>query len=712
MIPNDKHAPFHTGEQQMQVRAGKLAQMDEIGRRVIRSFMPDQHRQFFSQLPFLVIGSTDAKEQLWASILPGLPGFVQSDSPTELNINTGVLKGDPLKEALTLGSRLGILGIEVPSRRRNRVNGRISAISGQQFSVQVEQSFGNCPQYIQTRDIKFIRCVNETFDAPAAEHFSRLDIQAKTLIGQADTFFVASSAGNATTNSDLQTSGVDVSHRGGMPGFVSLSRENNSGDKLTIPDYAGNNFFNTMGNFIVNPKAGLLFADFVTGDLLMLSGTVEILWEDDPRIIAFKGAQRGWQFTLTKGIRLKNALPFSASFNDYSPEAKRTGTWEHANAQLKTLATRNSWQSYKVSHIKDESSTIRSFYLQPSNSGAVLPFKAGQHLTLRFPIGAEHQHKVRNYTVSSAPGADHYRISVKREANGLVSRVLHNTLAVGSLIDIKAPRGEFFIDDSVKHPVVLIGAGVGITPMIAMAQDALNEGARTGYTRPMSIIHAAKNIEQRAFNLEFKGLQQNSGDKIRYYSVLSNVSAYAQQGTDYAAKGRISAAQLQQILDLQNAHARCDVYLCGPQGFMQDMYDTLISLGVTDINIHAETFGPSTLLRQSPDSQRLIKKQNRLAPGTKNEAVDEANSAMIEFTQAQLEQPWHKGDPTILEVAEAHGLTPEFSCRSGSCGSCAVKMQSGSVVYRTAPSAPIADSEVLICCAVPAKNTHTIRIAL
>ena len=330
---NDHDSPFHTGEQQMQTRIGKLEQMDKIGRRAIRSSMPEQHRKFFSQLPFLIVGSEDAKEQLWASILPGIPGFVKSPAPTALTIDTPVLKGDPLADSLIIGSRLGLLGIEMPTRRRNRVNASVSAISGQYLSLEIEQSFGNCPQYIQTRDIDSIRVPDTQFTAPAAKHFSHLSTQAKAFIKQADTFFVASSAGGSENTT---TSGVDVSHRGGMPGFVGLESENKAGDTLTIPDFSGNNFFNTMGNFVLNPKAGLLFADFTTGDLLMLTGKVAIMAEDDPRIIAFQGAERGWQFTLTHGIHLKNALPFRAHFNDYSPNLKNTGTWDHANASLVT----------------------------------------------------------------------------------------------------------------------------------------------------------------------------------------------------------------------------------------------------------------------------------------------------------------------------------------------------------------------------------------
>jgi len=141
-----------------------------------------------------------------------------------------------------------------------------------------------------------------------------------------------------------------------------------------------------------------------------------------------------------------------------------------------------------------------------------------------------------------------------------------------------------------------------------------------------------------------------------------------------------------------------DFYLCGPQGFMQSMYDLLIGIGVKDEDIHAEAFGPSSLLRQSRD--------------TSSHAELEAESAVIKFAHSGIEQSWYKGDKPLLDVAESKGLTPPYSCRNGQCGSCAVKLKSGAVTYRTKPSAHIDASEVLLCCAVPAKGSQTITLAL
>ena len=720
MLNHDDTSPFHPGERQFQSSAGRLEQMDAIGRRAIRELMPEQHRQFFSQLPFMIVGSTDPHGQLWASILPGSPGFVQSPTSTSLTINTPILPGDPLASAIKKNARLGLLGLEMPTRRRNRVNAKVTDTANNQFALQVEQSFGNCPQYIQTRDLHFIRSPNAPYKIPRAETFFELGDSLKAFIRQADTFFVASSAGqsprlvnnpnhdgqdNAADNSLDKSLGVDVSHRGGMPGFIKVQE-----NTLTIPDYSGNNFFNTLGNFVLNPKAGLLFVDFTSGDVFMLTGTVTLLASDSPLIEGFQGAQRGWQFTLTQGVTLKAALPFRASFDSYSPNSQATGTWSQTEAVLKAQAKRNQWRAFTVSKIEDESSTIRSFYLQPKDESPVLPFSPGQHLTLRIKQQNSDSWLVRNYTVSSAPTQSGYRISVKREEYGLVSSTLHSQLSIGSEIQIKAPSGHFFIDNKQQRPAILIGAGVGITPIVAMANDALNEGLRSRYIRPMAVIQAAKNRQQRAFYGELSNIAKRSAGRIQYYSILSDIH-YAQTESSVASNDCTSQGRISQslVMDVLNATATehsddfpslfdKDFYLCGPQGFMQSMYDILIGIGVKDEDIHAEAFGPSSLVRQSTD--------------TSNFAELEAESSVIKFAHSGIEQSWYKGDKPLLDVAESKGLTPPYSCRNGQCGSCAVKLKSGAVTYRTKPSAHIDPSDVLLCCAVPAKDCDTVILDL
>src|SRR5215469_3627898 len=288
-------APWHEGERAIQARLGVLGRMDKVGRRNIRGFMPDQHRIFFAQLPFLIIGSVDRHGWPWASLLAAPPGFATSPDDKTLHITARPVAGDPLADSLVSGTPLGILGIELPTRRRNRMNGHVGAVDATGFSVEVEQSFGNCPQYIQRRE--YVWAAPPAHPA-RAEPFTALDGAARQLIATADTAFVAS-ASRADDPTTVQ--GIDVSHRGGRPGFIGFAD-----DALIVPDYAGNRFFNTLGNLLVNPRAGLLFLDFARGDLLQVTGRTEIVW-DGPEVQAFTGAERLWRFFPAHGRWLRGA---------------------------------------------------------------------------------------------------------------------------------------------------------------------------------------------------------------------------------------------------------------------------------------------------------------------------------------------------------------------------------------------------------------------
>ncbi len=286
---------WHAGETFIQEQLGVRERLEALGPRVIRPFMPDQHRQFFAQLPFVVLGSVDAEGAAWATILEGQPGFLASPTPTTLDIAAHLSAEDPATPGLGDGAAVALLGIELHSRRRNRMNGILNA-TAQGLRVTVDQSFGNCPRYIQLRDPMFAHAPGAT-PVATVEHLAWLDADARAVIAGADTFFVAS-----YTDQQGQRR-VDVSHRGGKPGFVRADAEG----LLTIPDFNGNLFFNTLGNVVANGQAGLLFVGYEHGDLLHLSGTAEVLF-DSPEIAAFEGAERLWTFRPRRIVRRRATL--------------------------------------------------------------------------------------------------------------------------------------------------------------------------------------------------------------------------------------------------------------------------------------------------------------------------------------------------------------------------------------------------------------------
>ena len=310
---------FHDGELALQERAGARSRLAEAGPRVIRDHMPEQHREFFAQLPFLVAGTVDAQGQPWASVLAGPPGFVASPDPRQLVVRAQPFPHDPLWGTLGTGSPIGLLGIEPHTRRRNRLNGHLTHRDDDGFAVQVDQSFGNCPKYIQAREPEFVARARAE---PIADRLDALDEPARAVIARADTFFIAT-AHPLAARSDSPAFGVDVSHRGGKPGFVRVDADSS----LTVPDFIGNFFFNTLGNLALNPRCGLLFIDFERGDLLYLAARGEVIAQG-PELAAFVGAQRLLRLQVVSALRVTAVLPLRWGAAELSPVLAGTGSWD------------------------------------------------------------------------------------------------------------------------------------------------------------------------------------------------------------------------------------------------------------------------------------------------------------------------------------------------------------------------------------------------
>lgn len=313
----EQKSPFHEGELAIQQMLGIADKVHKYASRGIRPFMPDQHREFYESLPIIFIGSLDAHGNPWASALYGEPGFMTSPDPTLLDISAKAAPDDPLALNIRHKAEVGLLGLQFKSRRRNRVNGRISHIHPNGFTVQVTQSFGNCPKYIQTRDAERHDLADQA--AGTVERRTTLTESDLKLITSADTFFIASTAGNVGAD---ETRGVDISHRGGMPGFVKACPDGS----MLVPDFSGNRHFNTLGNILETGKAGLLFIDFENGRLLQFTGKADILaLEECP--YTYEGAERFLRLTPEVIVSRPNALPYEWYFGQPSPFNMRLGDW-------------------------------------------------------------------------------------------------------------------------------------------------------------------------------------------------------------------------------------------------------------------------------------------------------------------------------------------------------------------------------------------------
>ncbi len=672
-------AIWHAGEKRLQQAVGVSERMDDVGQRVIRRFMPEQHRAFFAKMPFMIVGSVDDHDDAWASVLVGEPGFVTSPSPTRLVLQATRDPGDPAVSGLAAGRPIGMLGIELDTRRRNRVNGHVVDATAGRIVFDVEQSFGNCPQYIQLRDYGLVRDPAVPFTAPVEES-AMLDAGARATITQADTFFVASYADRDDGRQ------VDVSHRGGKPGFVRIADDGT----LTIPDFAGNLFFSTLGNMLLNGKAGLVFVDFASGDVLQLSGDAEVVL-DSPEIAAFQGAERLWTFRARRVVRRRGALAIRWTFakDGWSPNVLMTGDWDETAKRLEAIALGTRWRPYTVTRIVDESASIRSFHLMPDDGAGLLPHEPGQHLPIQVTPAGSDTPLLRTYTLSSTSSDGEYRISVKRD--GRVSTHLHDAIHVGDVIHARAPAGAFTLDLRGKRPVVMLAGGVGITPMLAMLRAILYEGLRTRGIRPTVLFQAAHTLTDLAFTRELDGIVDAARGAIRVIRVLGDATG-ARERIDYDVKGRIDMAMLTRFLPFDDY----DFYLCGPAAFTQSLYDGLRGRNIADDRIHAEAFGPSSLRRSTP------------SPSTATPLEPAATEPVpVVFTTSLKEARWTPESGSLLELAESRGLSPPFSCRAGTCGSCRTPLLGGKVTYRSEPTAPHAENEVLICCAVPAAQDAT-----
>jgi predicted pyridoxine 5'-phosphate oxidase superfamily flavin-nucleotide-binding protein len=284
-------AGWHDGERALQERAGVADRMTELGGRVLRDHLIEQHRAFYPLLPMLFTGSLDAQGQPWASLLAGPPGFASAPTPHALRVAAQPLPGDVLAGHLAPGAPLALLGLQAHTRRRNRLNGRITALDDDGFELAVGQSFGNCPRYIHPREALYVPAEEER----VSRELAAWDDDALAIIRAADTLFIATAHPQARTSDDPRH-GLDVSHRGGPAGFVQVDAQ---GD-LLLPDYAGNTFFNTLGNLQLEPRCGLLFVDWASGARLHVAARGELAWQGEERFVRLQ---------LLRAVHVRGGLP-------------------------------------------------------------------------------------------------------------------------------------------------------------------------------------------------------------------------------------------------------------------------------------------------------------------------------------------------------------------------------------------------------------------
>jgi len=343
------------------------------------------------------------------------------------------------------------------------------------------------------------------------------------------------------------------------------------------------------------------------------------------------------------------------------------------------------WRGFRqmrVAHINKESNSVTSFVLAPIDGQPLPVFRAGQFVVLRLPVDPGKPPVLRSYSLSDLPAADHLRISVKSELNGIGSSFLCTHTQAGDVLEVSAPRGSFTLRPS-QSPAVLLSAGVGATPVMSMLHALAAEKSQ----REIWWIYGARNRAEHPFAEESRSLLKQL-PRGRGYIVYSKPALIDKVGEDFDARGHIDTALLETI----GVSKASDFYLCGPTSFLQDMRDGLGTWGVLAENVHTEIFG--TLESITPGMAQVVHTPH-LPPGPPG------SGPPVSFARSGITAAWDRKFASLLELAEACDVPVRWSCRSGVCHTCITGLIGGSVIYNPEPLERPAPGNVLVCCSQP-----------
>ena len=359
------------------------------------------------------------------------------------------------------------------------------------------------------------------------------------------------------------------------------------------------------------------------------------------------------------------------------------------NAGLATASPPPAWAGFRrlsVTAIEHESDSVISIRMEAPDDAPLPAARPGQYLTLRVQPADAQRSLLRNYSLSGPPDAGYYRITVKREPKGAASGYLHTRLAVGDQLDVAAPRGTFILDRT-EAPVLLISAGIGATPVLAMLEALASEHAE----REVWWLHGARNRRDHVFAAESRALLE-SLPNVRVHVCFSRPGADDLPGRDFDRPGRAPGSLLAELEPPREAEA----YLCGPVPFMDEISAGLAAIGIDASRIHTEPFGPAPGLTPGiAAAPARAPHPPSGAPGT---------GPTIEFARSDLTVPWSSDFASLLELAEACDVPVRWSCRTGVCHNCESTLIAGELDYSPEPVEPPAEGSALICCSQPRKD--------
>ena len=321
------------------------------------------------------------------------------------------------------------------------------------------------------------------------------------------------------------------------------------------------------------------------------------------------------------------------------------------------------WRPFRVleRHFEDSVCSQCSFVLAPVDGLPLPPFRPGQFLTFRLAGTRLPRDVIRCYSLSAAAEPGHYRVTIKRVPDGLGSNHFHDKVQQGSVLDVRAPAGQFCIDLQDTAPVVLVAGGIGITPLVAMLQALAAQQPQ----RPVHLFYGVRHAGERAFGPWLRA-QAHAHTALRLHLLCSQPRA-EDPAEPHGATGRIGLELLRQALP----HGRHIFYLCGPPAMMNSLVPALRDWGVAAADLHFEAFGPASVTTG--------------APPTGSAVPDAGPPLAVEFRRSGRTLPWTGSDATLLDFAERQGIVIDSGCRSGGCGTCQTRLLGGRLRYATAP---------------------------
>ena len=348
----------------------------------------------------------------------------------------------------------------------------------------------------------------------------------------------------------------------------------------------------------------------------------------------------------------------------------------------------NGFRKFEIAEKREEVPGVCSFYLQPHDKRPLPPFMPGQFLTFKLDIPGQQKDVIRCYSLSDAPNPDYFRVTIKKVPPprdrpaapwGLSSSFFHEQLEQGDILDVKAPSGHFFLDTATQTPIVLIGGGVGITPVLSMLNAVTNAASK----REVWFFLGVRNKTEHPMKEHLEALAREH-ENVHLNICYSEPTEDCKEGVDYQHKGHVSVELFKKQLKSNNY----EFYFCGPPPMMNALDEHLKEWGVPEARINYEAFGPATV--------KMLKEP---APG---EAA--GSDIQVTFTRSNKTVGWNPSIGSLLDFAEENGVTIDFGCRAGNCGTCKTAIQGGEVEYLGPPGEMPEQGSCLVCLCVPKTN--------